>query len=126
LFVGRDVHSEPVLSGGAKGLARRCIPDLSLEAGSLALQIGSLGVKLRQSLGLADANRSAPHDGQRDEDEGGEHDPDQGPAPHGYAALCHARSLALRERGLMAVSRGLAVTARLVSNSPSAFPRQVH
>ena len=82
-------------------------------------------VELRQALRFTDADRAAPDDGKRDEHESGENDPHHGPSAHGYAALCHARSRALRERGLSAVSSGLAVRARLVSSSPSAFPRQV-
>ena len=120
------MHTQPALGSCAQSLPRGSVPDLAFQTCSLALQIDALGVELGEPLRLADANRSAPHYGQRDEDEGGEHDPNQGPAAHSYAALCHARSLALRERGLTAVSLTLAVIARLVSKSPSALPRQVH
>ena len=119
------MHTQPLLRSCSQRLSRGSVPDLGFEACSLALQIDALGVELGEPFRLADANRSAPHYGQRDNDEGGEHDPNQGPAAHSYAALCHARSLALRERGLTAVSLALAVIARLVSKSPSALPLQV-
>ena len=120
------MHTQPLLGSCAQRVSRGSVPDFGFEACPLALQTDALGVELGEPFRLADANRSAPHYGQRDNDEGGEHDPDKGPAAHGYAALCHARSLALRERGLTAVSLTLAVIARLVSKSPSAFPRHAH
>ena len=120
------MHPEPTLGGNTKALPRRGIPNLTLEPGALAFELRSFHVELREGLGLPNADRSAPYDRQRDENESGEHQGDQGSTPKRYAALRHARSLALRERVLEFLSASLATTARLVRTSPRACPRQVH
>ena len=110
----------------AERLTGGCVADFAFEPSALAFQSRAFRLELGQALGFTDADRPPPDDGQRDEHERAEDDSDESPAPHAYAALCHARSLALRERGLRAVSFGLAVVARLVRSSPRDFPRQVH
>lgn len=120
------MHPEPTLSHDTKALPRRRVANLPLEPGALAFELRSLHVEPRESLGLSNADRSPPHDRQRDENKSGEHEGDPGSTPKRYAALRHARSLALRERGLEFLSASLAMTARLVRTSPSACPRQAH
>jgi len=60
------VHPEPALGRDAKALSRRRITDFSLEARAIALQLGSPDVELRERFRLSDADRSPPHDRQRD------------------------------------------------------------
>jgi hypothetical protein len=66
LLVGGDVHSEPALGRYTKALSRRCVADLTLEARALALELGSPDVELRERFRLSNADRSPPHDRQRD------------------------------------------------------------
>jgi hypothetical protein len=66
LLVGGDVHPEPGLGGDAKALSRRRVTDLSLEARAFALELGSPDVEPRERFGLSNADRSPPHDRQRD------------------------------------------------------------
>ena len=126
LLVRRNVHAEPALDDDSETLSSRCFAELALEPRALALERVPSCVELRQMAGLFDANRAPPNDRQRNDDECGENESHQGSAPQCYAALRHARSLALRERGLEAVSALLATTARFVMSAPRACPRQVH
>jgi hypothetical protein len=66
LLVGGDVHPEPALGRDAKALSRRGVADFSFEARALALELGSPDVELRERFRLSNADRSPPHDRQRD------------------------------------------------------------
>jgi hypothetical protein len=104
LFVGWNVHSEPSLGGDAEALTSGCFAQLTLETCTLALELASLCVELRQPTRLLDADGPAPNDGKRDHNECREQERHDCSASQCYAAFRHARSLALRERGLEAVS----------------------
>jgi len=110
---------------GTQRLSRGSVANIALEPGPLALQLNALRVERCEALRLAYSDRTPPHDRERDEHEGAEYEGHEGPPPECYAAFRHARSLALREREFTAVSAGLAASARLVSTSPRALPRQV-
>lgn len=114
------MHSELTFSDNAEPLPTRCVADLALQSRALALELVALSVEGREPLRLVDADRSPPHDGQCDENESSKDQRHQRSPSEGYAALRHARSLALRERGLEAVSGLPAITARFVTSLPSA------
>ena len=114
------MHSELALRDNAQPLPTRCIADIAFQSRALALELVSLSVECRESLRLTDAECSPPHDGQRDENESSKDQSHEGSPSQCYAALRHARNLALRERGLEAVSVRLAIIARFVTSLPNA------
>src|SRR6266566_850817 len=104
LLIGRNMHPKAALDGSAQRLPARRVANLGIEACPLALQRDALRVQHGETLGLADADGSPPYDRERYKDESAQHQPNQAAPSQSYAALRHARSLALRERGLVLVS----------------------
>jgi hypothetical protein len=98
------VHAELTFSHNAQPLPTRCVADVTLQPGSFSLELAAFSVERGESLRLADADRPPPHDGECDENETSKDQGHEGSPSQRYAALRHARSLALRERGLEEVS----------------------
>src|SRR5687767_6641298 len=67
LAVGGDSHTEAILSDPAQALTARCRADLALETHPLAFELNLFRVECGQRLGLLDADRPSPHDGESDE-----------------------------------------------------------
>jgi hypothetical protein len=126
LLGGRDVHVETLFGDRLESRPARCSPNYAFEPNTLRLQRISPLTELSNFGLLAYAERSPCYDARSHQDETNQQDGDRRPATGGYSALRHARSRALRARGLAAVSSSDAVRARRVIVVPSGRPRQVH
>jgi hypothetical protein len=99
--------------------AARGVPDRRLE-----LQLGGYE-RLAPALEIPEYSRlreplgPPPDDARGHEDETNEHDREEPAAPRAYAAFRHARSFALRERGLRAISSAVGVIALRITSCPS-------
>ena len=102
------------LDDGAECLPGRCIPDLTLQPRALALQLCPFGVERSQILRLLDPNRPSPDDGKRNGQKSRQYQTHDAATTQTYAAFRHARSLALRERGLFSISAVVALIAFFV------------
>lgn len=123
--VTREVHVELPLGQRRQVTAAGRLEDLGGEPFPLGHEHRSPLGELAQLARARDARGPTPDDRDRDEDERHENDRHQAATPAGYAALCHARSLALRARALRAVSCSDASTGFRVSEWPNGLPRQV-
>jgi hypothetical protein len=120
------VHPKAAFYRSAQLLATGCLSNLGFQSRAIALERAPLRVELRKARRLIDSDRPAPYDRERNDYENCEDESHEGPSAQCYAAFRHARSLALRERGLLVRSSSLATVARFVISSPSACPRHVH
>src|SRR5690349_2906589 len=134
LTVTRHAQTEPLGGRGEFG-STGGVADVPLQLGSLCAQVLPLPFELLHHARLRNSERAPPNDARSYEDETKKCEGNHGPTPapghapaaafRTYCALRHARSLALRERGLRSASSGDAVIGFRVSNTPSAWPRQV-
>lgn len=126
LSVGRNVHAEPPFGDRDEPDAGRCVADLRLEPYTLVPQLPEAGFDGAHPAGLS-VTVTAPGDdcgcGENEADEDGSDDP---PSLYRYAARRHARSRALRARGLRDISSAEAFTALRITSSPRARPPHVH
>ena len=100
LTVVWDVHVESLLCHRAEPGAARQVADLALELGALGEELRAAPVELAHGAGFGDAVAPPQDDACRDQNETNEHERGPRPPPARYAALRHARSRALRARGL--------------------------
>src|SRR5690242_5315226 len=119
----RDVHVETLFSDRPEPSETRCRANLTFEPHALSLERVTLSFEIANlALHLQAANSSC-YDARRHQDETNEHQRDE--TPRAYSTFCHARSFALRARGLRSTSSSEAVIARRVSVVPSGRPRHV-
>ena len=115
------MHPQALLGDRLETRATRRGTDVRVELQSLGDERGAACVQLSQIALRGNAEAAPQNDAQRDDEETEQQEGDaKSPDPAPYSALRHARSLALRARGLWAVSSWGATMARRVTTLPSA------
>src|SRR5688572_19041591 len=104
LCVCGHVHTEPSFGDGNQLHARRCIANLGIEPNSLVSELAEARLHAAHLTRLRVSIAAARDDGGGREDETDEHSAYYPAASYGYAARRHARSRALRARGLREIS----------------------
>src|SRR5437879_6330742 len=138
LAVRRHIHMKALFGDRDEAGTTRRIADLGLQLYPRGVRRVALAFQRAKVSRLVDPERPPSNDahGHREETQHPQADErargESGASPATALTLAalyaarHARSLALRDRGLRAISVSPGVTARRVSVSPSARPRQVH
>ena len=119
------VESESFFNQGLQPSETLGAPNVSNQLGPLRNECGTLSVQLVQGPGARRPNRAAPNHDARHRDKAKQRQRDAEPRTRGYAALRHARNLALRARGLAATSSAEATTDLRVTFAPNARALQV-
>src|SRR3954454_3371623 len=108
------MHLQTLLGDRLKMRAARRRADLSFEPQPLADQAGAPRLERADLSGARDPVRAPQDHPRRDDHEAEQDEGEPEPPARGYLAR-HARSFALRARGLRAISSGVATVARRVS-----------
>src|SRR5512143_1444134 len=125
LIRGWDVHVQSLLGDRLQTRSARRVTDIRLQPDAIRLERVALLLELSNLPLLLDTEDPPCNDARRDQDETDEHHGDEAAPTRLYSALRHARSRALRARGLQATSSADAGIARRVMVVPSGRPRQV-
>ncbi len=120
------MHAELRLRNWDQSNARRRLSDFCLETNSLIAQLPQLRLDSAHVSRLSVSVTSPRDDSCRCDDESHQDGRDNPTAANSYAALRHARSLALLARGLRSISASDVLIAFRFINVPSARAPQVH
>src|SRR5919206_2363636 len=125
LTVRRHVHLEPLPHDRLQPAAAGRVANRALELDRRGHERLPPSLEVAQDPRVREAVAPPPDDARGYEDETNEQHRGEAAAPPPYSPFRHARSLALRERGLRASSSAVGVTAFRVISLPSGLPRQV-